>query len=132
MSNFEDQYIKILRQSKILFEREKTFSDLQFGYYRYDFYIPSLNILIEIDGLQHYKFTKIFYKSRQDFLKAKERDRRKNNYALAHNIPLYRIPYWELSNIKTFQDSINEIYRVKTQYHNDYIKVPKKIDNFKI
>ena len=37
-----------------------------------------------------------------DFLKAKERDRIKNSYALSHNIKLYRIPYWEVENIKCF------------------------------
>ena len=29
----------------------------------------------------------------------KKRDILKNNYALLHNIPLYRIPYWEKNNI---------------------------------
>jgi hypothetical protein len=29
----------------------------------------------------------------------KKRDILKNNYALLHNIPLYRIPYWEKNNL---------------------------------
>ena len=28
-----------------------------------------------------------------------KRDKIKNNYALSHNIPLVRIPYWERDNI---------------------------------
>lgn len=28
-----------------------------------------------------------------------KRDKVKNNYALTHNIPLVRIPYWERDNI---------------------------------
>lgn len=29
----------------------------------------------------------------------KRRDNEKNEYALSHNIPLVRIPYWERDNI---------------------------------
>lgn len=31
--------------------------------------------------------------------KIKKSDKIKNNYALSHNIPLVRIPYWEIKNI---------------------------------
>lgn len=66
-------------------------------------------------------FNKKFYKSREDFLKAKERDRKKNSYALAHKIPLYRIPYYEINNITKFEDIINENFLVTSIYHNDRI-----------
>jgi very-short-patch-repair endonuclease len=122
MSNFEESVIKILKKEKISFIREKTFQDLKKGLYRFDFYIPSINILIEVDGAQHYEFNKKFYKNRQDFLKAKERDRIKNSYALSHNIKLYRIPYWEVENIKCFSDIIQNKYLVETKWHNDLLK----------
>ena len=57
------------------------------GRYRYDFYLPKLNILIEVDGPHH---TKQIY-TRKEFMAGKERDRRKNSYALANNIPLYPV-----------------------------------------
>ena len=98
-SSLEEKIITILKKEKIKFQREKTYPDLKFGYYRFDFFLPQYNLLIEVDGAQHYKFSKIFHKKRQDFLKAQERDRRKNSYALSHNIPLVRIPYWERDNI---------------------------------
>lgn len=41
-----------------------------------------------------------------------ERDKIKNKYALAHNIPLYRIPYWEKNNI-TFENITNDIHLIK-------------------
>ena len=93
ISKGEFQIIKILQKEGILFEREKRIKDFYKGNYRFDFYIPKLNIYIEFDGEQHFKFTSKFHQKFSDFQIAKERDRRKNSYALANNIPLYRIQY---------------------------------------
>ena len=41
MSKGEEQIASLLKKSKIVFEREKTFTDLRKGKYRYDFYISS-------------------------------------------------------------------------------------------
>ena len=120
-SSLEEKIITILKKEKIKFQREKTYPDLKQGWYRYDFFIPSLNFLIEIDGAQHYKFSKLFHKKRQDFLKAQERDRKKNSYALSHNIPLYRIPYFEIENINTFQDILQDKFLVKDKWHCDNV-----------
>ena len=120
-SSLEEYIIKILQKEKIKFQREKTFPDLKFGYYRFDFFLLQYNLLIEVDGAQHYKFSKIFHKKRQDFLKAQERDRRKNSYALSHNIPLYRIPYFEIENIHTFQDILQDKFLVKDKWHCDNV-----------
>ena len=51
--------------------------------------------------------------------KLQENDRRKNSYFLAKNIPLYRIPYWEVYNLKTADDIFQEKFRVKDRWHND-------------
>ena len=120
-SSLEEHIIQILKKEKIKFEREKTYPDLKFGHYKFDFYLPEQNILCECDGIQHYKYTKVFHKKRQDFLKAKERDRRKNSYALSHNISLYRIPYFEIDNIKTFQDILQDKFLVKDKWHCDNV-----------
>lgn len=120
-SSLEEHIIKILQNEKIKFEREKTYPDLKFGYYRFDFFLPQQNLIIEVDGAQHYKFSKIFHKKRQDFLKAQERDRRKNSYCLSHNISLYRIPYFEVENIKQFKDIIQDEFLVKDKWHCDNV-----------
>ena len=120
-SSLEEHIMSVLKKEKIKFQREKTYPDLKQGWYRYDFFIPSLNFLIEIDGAQHYKFSKLFHKKRQDFLKAQERDRKKNSYALSHNIPLYRIPYFEIENINTFQDILQDKFLVKDKWHCDNV-----------
>ncbi len=115
--------ISILREEKINFFREKTFSDLHKGLFRFDFYLPGYNILIEVDGEQHFTFVHKFYNSNSDFKKMQEHDRIKNSYALAHGIKLYRIPYWEIKNIHNFSDIIQDKFLVKTKWHNDYLKV---------
>lgn len=120
MSKYENSIISILKNGKIKFIREKTFSDLKHGLFRFDFYIPNLygaQVIIEVDGEQHFK--PIY--GRQSFLKSQEHDRRKNSYCLANNIPLYRIPYWEIKNLRTIDDIFKDEFLVKTRWHNDYL-----------
>ena len=119
--------IKILKENNIKFIREKTFEDLNKGNLRYDFYLPDRNIAIEYDGPQHFQQVEYFQKTRQDFLKAQERDRRKNNYALAHGIPLYRIPYWEIDELCGISQIFDKKHLVKSMYHNDKLPKPKKL-----
>ena len=124
-SKGEEKIIQLLLKSPYNFEREKTFRDLKKGLYRFDFYIPSLNTCIEYDGEQHFKQIKHFHQSRQDFLKAKERDRKKNSYCLAHKIKLLRIPFWEIDSINHYFNLFQNKFLVKTKYHNDNLWVPK-------
>lgn len=123
MSKYEDVVICILKQSQINFLREKTFSDLKHGLFRFDFYIPNLQgktVIIEVDGEQHFK--PVY--GRQSFLKGQEHDRRKNSYCLANDIPLYRIPYWEIKNIKSSSDIFVNKFLVKNRWHNDHLYAP--------
>ena len=120
MSKYEDYVINILKEARISFFREKTFSDLKHGLFRFDFYIPNLQgvpAIIEVDGEQHFK--PIY--GRQSFLKGQEHDRRKNSYSLANNIPLYRIPYWEIKNLRTADDIFKDEFLVRTRWHNDHL-----------
>lgn len=122
MSQFEEKIALILRKEKIDFVREKTFNDLRGGKYRFDFWLPQMQIAIECDGVHHYQQIKHFHKTKQSFTAAQERDRRKNSYCLAHNIPLYRIPYWDLENIKSLADILTETNLVETKWHNDNLR----------
>lgn len=125
MSKGEGKIVNILNQSKHKYEREYTFADLRGGRYRFDFYLPKLNIAIEFDGEQHFAQTPRFHRTRSDFLAAQERDREKNSYCLANGIKLYRIPYWEFSNIFSFNDLTQDKFLVKTRWHNDLLVKPK-------
>lgn len=122
MSRYEERIIQVLKRDKIDFEREKRFSDLKGGKYRYDFYVygaESRFCCIEVQGEQHYTSIRKFYKKQSDFKRAQERDREKISYALAHNIPIYIIPYWEIDKINCAQDIFQEKYRARDRWKND-------------
>ena len=92
-----------MSNNNIEFQTEYCFPDLKSkesnGLMRYDFFVDN-RYLIEFDGEQHYEararsgFWKDNYNDRH------ERDLEKNQYALEHNIPLIRIPYWKIKNLK--------------------------------
>ena len=76
--------------------------------YRFDFGIienNSLKYLIEFDGEQHFYAGNSLssWNSIEEFNKTQERDKKKNNYCFAHNIPLIRIPY-TIKNILKIND----------------------------
>lgn len=88
---------------------------------RYDFGIYRRGRLVaalEIDGRQHFQYVPHFHKTPSGFVRQKERDVKKNKYCLIHNVPLIRIPYWELDNL-TLQKIFNTPeFVVKSKYHN--------------
>ena len=126
MSKGEDYIVSLLRAAHMKFEREKTFPDLHGKRnvpLRFDFYLPSLEILVEYDSEIHFQQIAHFTTHR-GYLAACERDRKKNSYCLARNLKLYRIPYWELSTIHNFNDLFRPQYLVKSKFHNDYLTPP--------
>lgn len=56
-------------------------------------------ILCEYDGEQHFKSVS-YFGGEQGFLKRKNNDQIKNQWAKDNNIPLLRIPYWEFDRIE--------------------------------
>ena len=121
MSHYEEKIVTLLKRGKIKFEREKRFSDLRNGRFRFDFYVYLQGgpAIVEVQGEQHYQFVSRFYKSRKDFMAARERDRRKISYCLANQIPIYIIPYWEIENLTCAADLFQERFRAKTRWKND-------------
>ena len=71
MSKGEEQIEYLLKKRRVCYVREKIFPELRGGKLRFDFYLPNLSILIEIDGEQHFKPSAYFYKTRQEFYHAK-------------------------------------------------------------
>ena len=119
MSSYEQKIYGLLTKGHFNIEREKVFKDCYNGLYRYDFYLPEINAIIECNGEQHYIFNKKFYKNKSEFLKAQERDRRKIGYALAHSIKIYCIPYWEIENLTSAEDLFSQKFLAKSKFHND-------------
>ena len=121
MSNFEKAVLKLLQEGGYFVVQEHQFSDLYNGLYRFDFYCPRENFIVECNGAQHYQYSKFFHKKRSDFSKGQERDRRKIAYCLAHQIKLYIIPYWEFENLHTVDDLFREEFVAKDKFHNDIV-----------
>lgn len=122
MSKGEERIIELLKKGKYRFEREKRFSDLRKGKYRFDFYVVSgraVPCVVEYQGEQHYQPVRKFHRTRAEFIQAQERDRAKISYCLAHGIPLYIIPYWELDNLHTAADLFNPRFRATSKWKND-------------
>lgn len=121
MSKIEDKFARIFEKSNIKYVREKTFSNLKNGRLRYDFYLPELNILVEVDSMLHFEETPKFHKNTHEFKHAQQNDRLKNSYALSHNIPLYRCPEWEFKNINNINDILQQKFLVTSKWWNDII-----------
>ena len=121
-SKGEGKVIFLLNRERIYYETEKTFTDLRHGLYRFDFYLPKYDqspVVIEVNGPQHYTQVARFHKTRQDFLAAQERDRRKISYCLANGIRIYCIPYWELDKITSVKEVLDDTYLARDRWKND-------------
>jgi hypothetical protein len=98
---------KILRENNIPFKTEKIFTDLKNPktgkYLRFDFYLATLNTVIEYDGEFHFKKSGINNETK--LKKVKELDLTKDKYCKNHSINLIRISYFEKDKI---QDILNK------------------------
>ena len=84
---------KILDNYGILYEKEKRMGD---SLQRFDFYfeIKSNKIVIEYNGLQHYKYIPHFHNhDEENFIIQQNRDNKKKQYCQENNIILLEIPY---------------------------------------
>lgn len=94
-----------LTKHKVAFEGQKRFKDL--GRYSFDFYIPTKEILIEYNGIQHYEEKEFFHRKAKDFQGQLVRDHLKKSYAERKGYRLIVIPYWDFKNIdKILSDSL--------------------------
>lgn len=108
MSSGEEMVFKVLVENGLKYERNAYFSDLCFNgrnmMFFYDFYIKSLNLIIEYDGEYHY----LPIRGQQKLAEQKRKDQIKNGYCKQKKIRLLRIPYTQKDNIR--------------QIINDYLK----------
>jgi len=88
------------------FIREKTFNDLKSengGLLRFDFYIPCLNLLIELDGEQHYIIDGNNLYTQKKLEQLQRNDKLKTKYAVEHKFKFVRIKY------NQFKEWLNKI-----------------------
>ena len=121
MSKIEDKFERIFISAGVKYIREKTFPELKNGTLRYDFYLPTLGILVEVDSMLHFKPIPKFHKTKTDFTHAQQNDRLKNSFALSHKIKLYRIPEWDFQTTNTLSDILQPKFLVTTKWWNDII-----------
>lgn len=92
-SKGEETIINFLNKKNVQFETQKKFSDCKYlCMLAYDFYLPKYNLLIEFDGIQHYKPIN-FFGGKEGLKLRKIRDKIKNNFAVENKIYLLRLPY---------------------------------------
>lgn len=121
---------KKLDELNIDYEREKQFDDCRLELpLLFDFYIKSLNILIEFDGIQHFENTKFY--NRKNLI----RDLIKTNFASKYFYFL-RISHLELKDINSLiQKFINDVQNknIKIGFYFNYNTIDLKtniIDNY--
>jgi len=102
MSLNEAIIFNYLTKNNITFEQEKKYNlrSPKGSLLRYDFYIPSLNTLLEFDGKQHFKpirwtILETDEQVKEHFEYIQLCDKLKNEYATNNNIKLVRIKYNE-------------------------------------
>lgn len=62
----------------------------------FDFYLPTLNLYVEVQGIQHTEFNKHFHGDAASFRAAKKRDRLKLEWCVANDFTLVQINYNEI------------------------------------
>lgn len=89
----EEKILNFLLKNNIKFETQKTFPNLKDKkMLSYDFYIPSKNLLIEYNGIQHYEIVN-YFGGYDRLIIQKQHDKMKQEYAKNNNINLLIISY---------------------------------------
>ncbi len=102
VSNYENLVEKQLELNYIKYEPQKRFYVDDFQKYSFDFYVESMNLVIEVDGQGHYypvRFNGISEEiAIENFKKTRERDIEKNKFCKKHKINIIRISYLDILN----------------------------------
>ena len=105
LSKGEQLISNYLTSHNIDFEVQKRFEDCKdHKPLPFDFYIPSQNICIEYDGIQHFEAID-YFGGQQALESCQKRDQIKTQYCQEHNIKLVRIK-WNEENITKILDKI--------------------------
>ena len=102
-SKGENKIAKYLSDKNIRYTRNKIFKTLKDkSYLKPDFYLEDQILLIEYDGVQHYKptFGSTIEAKQKNLEDTQRKDKIKDEWAKANNIPLLRIPYWDFDRIE--------------------------------
>ena len=125
-SKLEDKFAKEFL-NKLGVKYEKQFKAESIGRY-YDFYIPSCNTLLEIDG-DYYHGYNLLYEEKSPMQKKNARvDKSKDKWAKEHKIPLIRIWEHDINNNpnQTLEMLKSEISKNTEKYNKELDKKKRK------
>lgn len=108
---------QFLQENNIEFQKEFVFPNLK--KYRFDFYLPELNTIIEYDGAQHF-YPVDYFGGEKALLETQRRDQEKNQYCLNNKITLLRIPYTEFDYLNQI---LYEIFKEKSSTTIERFKI---------
>jgi hypothetical protein len=60
-----------------------------------DFFVPTRQLMVEVQGEQHYKFNSHFFDNKIEFFRAQARDRLKQEWCHINEFMLVQLPYNE-------------------------------------
>ena len=93
-----ENYLKFL---KVEYETQKTFDGCKDKRnLKFDFYIPSKNIAIEYDGIQHFESISFGNDAKSNLEYNTKHDKIKDDFCKANNIKLIRISFEDYDNIE--------------------------------
>lgn len=72
----------------------------------FDFFLPLIKLVIEVQGQQHIEYSQFFHKSKGDFWGYKKRDRYKQEWCELNNIKLIHLRYDE--DIEDWKEKITQ------------------------
>lgn len=91
-----------------------------------DWYSPEINLAVELNGQQHYQYTKYFHKTKREFEYLQQCDKIKETVCKARGITLLPVPY----NSKVTHKMIIDILKEKNEelynrlVRNGILKLP--------
>ena len=99
---------------------------------RYDFYIHDKNVVIEVDGVQHFEESNKFFNTNTSYKYRRTADTQKNNHLLKLGIPLLRIPGLDMvrTKINIKEEDYYESIKSKIGYFLETRKIPEEIIYF--
>ena len=114
-STGESMIAVILDEKKISYQQEfPLVKNPDTGHHlRADFFIESLNMVIEFDGPQHFRPVE-YFGGEEHYLQCVYRDKIKNNYCKDNRIRLIRIPYFKKNEIRETLEKFISKYQKTT------------------
>lgn len=106
-----------LNLHKVVYQKEKRFDDCVYDKtLPFDFYLPDYHSCIEVDGIGHYRpvaFGGDKEQARIIYSKRVITDDIKTKYCEENNIPLLRLPFWEIEDDIIYKTRLEQFLSIK-------------------